>query len=112
MFCGRRLRLGLRPTTPQNAAGTRVDPPPSPESAAGTRPAATAAADPPLDPPGENSGFHGLRVIPKRSLSQEVVIASSGIAVRPSCTNPAFKAAVTRRSVVVAGVSSMASEPR
>ena len=34
------------------AAGMRMDPPPSDVLAQGTMPEATAAADPPLDPPG------------------------------------------------------------
>ena len=44
--------------------GSAPSRPPSDEVANGTRPAASAAADPPLDPPGERSGFHGLRVAP------------------------------------------------
>ena len=39
-----------------------MDPPVSVATAAGMRPAATAAADPPLDPPLMKSGCHGLRV--------------------------------------------------
>ena len=39
-----------------------MDPPVSLASAAGMRPAATAAADPPLDPPLMKPGCHGLRV--------------------------------------------------
>ncbi len=57
-----RPRCGLRPKSPQNAAGIRIEPPPSPPRATGTMPDATAAAVPPLDPPGVNPGRHGLRV--------------------------------------------------
>jgi hypothetical protein len=39
-------------------AGRRIDPPPS-ANAAGTKPAATLAAAPPLEPPGVRSVFHG-----------------------------------------------------
>src|SRR5438093_6784437 len=56
-----RPRVGLRPTTPQNAAGTRMDPPPSVPTCSGPSSAAVAAAAPPLDPPGTWSRFHGLR---------------------------------------------------
>ena len=42
----------LRPRTPHMAAGCRIDPPVSDPSARGVSPAATATADPPLDPPG------------------------------------------------------------
>ena len=59
-----RPRDGLSPTSPQHEAGMRIDPPPSLAWAIGTRPAATAAAEPPLDPPGERAVSHGLRVAP------------------------------------------------
>ena len=49
---GMRPKDGLWPTRPQNPAGVRVEPPPSLAVANGTSPAATAAADPPLEPPG------------------------------------------------------------
>jgi hypothetical protein len=44
--------VGLKPTMPQQAAGIRIDPAESVPSAASQRPAARAAAEPPLDPPG------------------------------------------------------------
>ena len=47
---GIRPNVGLMPATPHTAAGMRMDPPVSLATAAGMRPAATAAADPPLDP--------------------------------------------------------------
>ncbi|OQA32753.1 MAG: hypothetical protein BWY54_01026 [Candidatus Dependentiae bacterium ADurb.Bin331] len=47
---------------PQNAAGWRTDPPVSEPSAHGTNPAATAAIEPPLEPPGTQSLFHGFVV--------------------------------------------------
>src|SRR6476661_8797875 len=50
-----RPRLGLRPTTPQQDAGMRIEPPRSLPSARPTRPAETAAALPPDDPPGERA---------------------------------------------------------
>ena len=50
-----RLRAGLSPTSPQHAAGIRIEPPPSSALATGTMPAATAAADPPDEPPGVRS---------------------------------------------------------
>jgi hypothetical protein len=42
----------LRPNTPQQAAGVRIDPPVSVPSAKSHSPAATAAAEPLDDPPG------------------------------------------------------------
>ena len=48
---------------PQSAAGIRIDPPPSLPSAIGAMPAATAAADPALEPPEVRSSAQGLRVV-------------------------------------------------
>jgi hypothetical protein len=55
---------GLMPTRPVQAAGIRIEPIPSLPCASGTMPAATAAAEPPDEPPGVRSRFHGLRVTP------------------------------------------------
>src|SRR6478735_2252434 len=55
-------KVGLRPTIPQRLAGTRIDPPVSLPSAPAQRPPATAAPEPPLDPPGIRLVSHGLRV--------------------------------------------------
>ena len=43
---------GFRPTSPHIAAGILMEPPPSLALAAGRKPAATAAAEPPDEPPG------------------------------------------------------------
>jgi len=59
-----RPRVGLSPTKPQNAAGVRTEPPPSVPWPIATMPAATAAPEPPLDPPALCSVAHGLRVGP------------------------------------------------
>jgi hypothetical protein len=59
-----RPRDGFSPNKPQDAAGIRIEPAPSPAEAIGARPAATAAPEPPLEPPGVRCGFHGLRVTP------------------------------------------------
>ena len=59
-----RPRDGLSPTTPHCEAGMRMDPAMSFACATGTNPAATAAPDPPDDPPGERSRFQGLCVGP------------------------------------------------
>ena len=52
--------VGLSPTTPQNAAGTRIEPPVSLPRASGTSSIATTTADPPLEPPDTRSRIHGL----------------------------------------------------
>ncbi len=56
-----RARVGFRPTSPHSLAGMRMDPPPSEAWPTGTMPDATAAAEPPLDPPVEHVVSHGLR---------------------------------------------------
>src|SRR6266852_9203337 len=59
-----RPREGLIPKSPQHDAGMRIEPPPSLPWASGARPAATAAAAPPLEPPGVRDVSHGLRQSP------------------------------------------------
>ena len=46
------------------AAGVRIEPPMSLPSSRGVKPAASAAAAPPEEPPGVRSGFQGLREVP------------------------------------------------
>ena len=58
---GIRPKLGLKPYTPQNADGARMEPAPSVPVAKGARPAATAAALPPLEPPEVRVGSQGVR---------------------------------------------------
>ena len=60
-----RPRVGLSPTSPVHDAGIRIEPAPSLPCAAGTMPEATAAADPPDEPPTVRSSAQGLRVGPK-----------------------------------------------
>jgi hypothetical protein len=52
--------VGLKPTTPQSDAGWRTEPPVSVPSAHTASPEATAAALPPLEPPGTVSRSQGL----------------------------------------------------
>ena len=59
---------GLKPYTPQWAAGIRTEPPPSLPMAMGPTPVATATPAPALEPPGVSAGFHGLRVVSKIGL--------------------------------------------
>src|SRR5438067_7463753 len=80
--------VGLRPTTPQSAAGWRTLPPVSEPRPAGTMRAATAAADPPLDPPGTRVVSHGLRVGPTDECSVDEPIANSSRFVLPMIDAP------------------------
>src|SRR4030067_258790 len=54
-------RVGLNPTTPQNAAGRMTEPVVCVPKHRGARPAATAAAEPLLEPPGVCLGLWGVR---------------------------------------------------
>ena len=93
---GVRPRDGLRPTSPQDAAGMRIEPVPSFACATGTMPDATAAADPPLDPPAERVGFQGFRVGPKAAGSVVAEAANSGRLVLPRIMNPACRKRLAR----------------
>src|SRR5207302_10253752 len=92
---GMRPKLGLRPTRPLKAAGMRVDPPPSLAVQKGTMPLATAAADPPLEPPGVLVGSHGLRVVPHALVCVKAVTPNSGAAVLPMGIAPAARRRLT-----------------
>src|SRR5215210_5062475 len=86
---------GLTPTTPQSAAGCRIDPPVSLPSASGANPAATAAALPPLDPPATRDVSCGLRVTPNALFSVLDPIANSSRFVLPTTIAPAAASLVT-----------------
>jgi hypothetical protein len=57
---GTRSGDGRIPATPHSAAGMRTEPPVSVPTASGTNPAATAAAEPALEPPAIRRGSCGL----------------------------------------------------
>ncbi len=86
---GVRPRVGFSPNSPQHDAGIRIEPPPSLACATGKMPAATAAAAPPLEPPGVTSRFQGLRVGPNSFGSVNGVMPNSGVLVLPKMTAPA-----------------------
>jgi len=89
----------LIPGTPQKAEGCRIEPPVSLPSATGTIPAATAAAEPPEDPPGVRVGSQGLRLGPNAEFSVEDPIANSSRFVRPITTAPASRSFATAVAV-------------
>ncbi len=84
------------PTTPHRAAGWRIEPPVSVPIPSGVWYAATAAALPPLLPPGTRSSAHGFAVGPKAECSVDEPIANSSMLVLPRITAPASR----RRSVM------------
>ena len=94
-----RRSVGFSPTMPQAAAGIRIDPPVSVPSVASAMPAATLAAEPPLDPPGERVGSCGLRAGPNAESSFVVPNANSCRLVLPMKTAPAWRRCGDRRRV-------------
>jgi hypothetical protein len=83
------------PTTPQRAAGWRIEPPVSDPNVSGANPAATAAALPPDDPPGTRVGSCGLRVGPNAEFSVDEPMANSSRLVLPTRTAPAARSRST-----------------
>ena len=79
----------MSPTQPQKDAGWRIEPPVSVASDASAMPPATAAAEPPLEPPGTRSSATGLRVFWNALCSVEVPMANSSMFTRPVGTAPA-----------------------
>ena len=79
------------PTTLQKAAGTRTEPPQSVPSATVARFAATAAADPALDPPESRPGSYGFFVSPVSEEYENHPAAKSHSVVLPSTTAPAAR---------------------
>ena len=63
--------------------------------ASGANPAATAAAEPPDDPPGTRPVSWGLRVGPKAEPSVDEPMANSSMLVFPTITAPARRSLVT-----------------
>src|SRR5271170_8005873 len=90
--------VGISAGMPQYAPGCRMEPPVSVPSETTDRPAATAAAEPPLDPPGTRSRAPGFRTGPYAEFSFELPMANSSQLVLPRITAPA----ASRRSTAVA----------
>ena len=73
---------GLKPTTPQAAAGIRIEPPMSDPLASVAVPDASAAAEPPYEPPTPSSRLNGLRVTPHSRVWVKPAQENSGVVVR------------------------------
>src|SRR5437867_4434152 len=93
------------PTTPQYAAGIRIDPLLSVPTEPKINDALTAAAEPPLEPPGTQLSFQGLWTCPKADFTQVPPIAHSWRLFLPTMTEPAAR----RRATTVASYSVMLS---
>ena len=92
---GTRPAEGFKAATPQKCAGRRTLAPESVPSANAAEPDATAAAEPPLDPPAERSSACGLFVRPKTSLSVSIPPPHGGRFVLPTTTAPAARSRAT-----------------
>ena len=81
----------FRPAMPQQAAGTRTEPPVSEPSATSASPAATAVAEPLEDPPGMSPGSSGFTGVPNHGLEPIGSMASSWRFVLPTNRAPAAR---------------------
>ena len=81
--------MGRRPTFPHSADGCLIEPPVSEPSPHGARPADTALAVPPPEPPGTRVGSQGFRDGPKAEFSVDEPIANSSVFVLPRSVSPA-----------------------
>src|SRR5204863_7613638 len=88
---GTRPGDGRKPTTLQNEAGLRSDPPVSLPSAIGTMPQASATAAPPLLPPHVFETSYGFRVAPNTGLKVCDPAPNSGVFVLPTVSAPAAR---------------------
>ena len=87
--------VGLKPNTPQKAAGMRSDPIRSMATCSGAYPAAQATAAPADEPPVVSAGCHGLRTR-RPSMQRPATTAScAAITVLPSTTQPASSSRAT-----------------
>src|SRR5688500_16713908 len=83
------------PVTPHSAAGWRMEPPVSVAVAKGARRAATAAAEPPEEPPGTRLGSQGFLTGPYQLVSFDEPIANSSMFALPIITIPASRRRLT-----------------
>src|SRR6478736_4026063 len=100
-----RPRWGLMPTRLVHAAGMRTLPAPSEPMAAATRPAATAAALPPDEPPGVWLHAHGFRVCPKPGPLVNGHWPNSHVLVFPTITAPAARSRRTTSASAAAAAT-------
>ena len=91
--------MGFTATVPQKLPGWRMEPPVSEPSVTVARPAATAAALPPDEPPGTHVTSHGFFVGPKALVSVEEPNANSSMLSLPSGMPPAAMARSTHVAV-------------
>ena len=101
-----------KPTTLQNPAGLRSEPPRSLPSAIGTIPVASAAAAPPLLPPHVFVMSYGLRVAPNSALKVCDPAPNSGTFVLPIVMAPAARSRSTISASASGTKRSNSGEPK
>jgi hypothetical protein len=109
---GTRPKLALKPKVPVNAAGMRIEPPPSVPSANGVIPAATEAAQPALEPPGVSERSSGLRVTPVSGESPTGLQPNSLVVDFPMRIAPLALARSTEGASTFPTLPSIAREPK
>src|SRR5207342_630950 len=92
---GTRPTVGFNPKAPQNDAGILIEPAPSPPCAMRTTPAATAAADPPEEPPAVSPCRHGLCPGPFTRFPDSPFQPYSDVVVLPTMAAPAARIRAT-----------------
>ncbi len=108
---GTRPRVGLTPTRPCSAAGTRPDPAVSVPRARSAIPSATATAEPLLDPPEMRSGAVACRTAPYGLRVPTRPVANWSRFVVPSTTAPASRSRATAVASAGAGPSANEGHP-
>src|SRR5262249_4815535 len=86
---------GRKPATPHLAAGMRSEPPVSEPVHTGSRLQASAAAEPPEEPPALSMGVHGLPVAPQTGLREFAPAPNSGTLVLATTMAPALRTSAT-----------------
>src|SRR5699024_1308671 len=94
-FFATRPWVGLRPRSPHAAEGFRIEPAVSVPRVVKLISEATAAPEPPLDPPGTLSAFQGLATGPKCGLLLSMPQAYSCMLSFPVRTMPASRSFLT-----------------
>ena len=107
---GSRPGVGLSPTIPLNAAGTRPEPAVSVPSARSTSPSATATAEPELDPPETYAGSTALRTAPYGLRVPTSPVANWSRLVVPSTSAPAARSRATT-GASASGLYAYAGQP-
>src|SRR5438552_4885373 len=110
---GTKPNVVFKPTTPQQAAGTRTEPAVSVPKATSAIPDANATAFPDEDPPGIRRRFNGFTAVPKYSFMPDGETANSVRFVLPTICTSRWRAIARHGASFSAGlwVSKKISEP-